>query len=504
MSESVVRAAGLATAGVDRPAHRAGSGRRRPSCWTAAHPSSAAIRCSGGTRSCWPASPPGSSPVSAPRRRTGVAEIRTGLPRSVPHQVVTEAVEAWLEQAAHLLRVRRAVGLVEDALRGQGVRGATVSRSPGFVVRRGTPARKLPFMPPAPEAGGSQHEPYGLLRSVADPTDLRRLPPDQLPQLAAEIRAFLIDQVSQTGGHLGPNLGVVELTIALHRVFDSPRRPDHLRHRPPELRAQDADRSPGRLPDPAAEGRSVGLPESRGVRARLGGELARLDLAVVRGRHGPRHCSCRASPARVVALVGDGALTGGMAWEALNNIAADDDLPLVIVVNDNGRSYTPTVGGLARHLSGPAHQPAVRAGARAGSSAGQPGAAVRARRLRPAARHQDRAQGRDRAAGHVLRPGAEVRRTGRRARRGGRRAGAAARQAVRRTRAGALPDPQGQRLLRGGEPRGGPLPRGRQDRRQDRRGDRRSRRGRSGPTCSPRRSSSSARSTSGWWPSARR
>ena len=77
-------------------------------------------------------------------------------------------------------------------------------------------------MPPAPEAGVSEHEPYALLRSIADPTDLRRLSPDQLPPLAAEIRAFLIDQVSQTGGHLGPNLGVVELTIALHRVFDSP------------------------------------------------------------------------------------------------------------------------------------------------------------------------------------------------------------------------------------------------------------------------------------------
>ena len=77
-------------------------------------------------------------------------------------------------------------------------------------------------MPPAPEAGVSEHEPYELLRSVADPTDLRRLSPDQLTPLADEIRAFLIDQVSQTGGHLGPNLGVVELTLALHRVFESP------------------------------------------------------------------------------------------------------------------------------------------------------------------------------------------------------------------------------------------------------------------------------------------
>ena len=77
-------------------------------------------------------------------------------------------------------------------------------------------------MPPAPQAGGSQREPYGLLRSVSDPADLRRLAPDQLPELAAEIRAFLIEQVSQTGGHLGPNLGVVELSIALHRVFESP------------------------------------------------------------------------------------------------------------------------------------------------------------------------------------------------------------------------------------------------------------------------------------------
>ena len=260
-----------------RPAPRAGSGRRRPSCWTAARRSSAATRCSGGTRSCWPGSPPGSSPVSARRPRTGVAEIRTGSAAQRPapgrHRGGGGLAGAGGPPAPGPTR-RRRWSRMRCAARSSS--RSCEPGSPGLgsaAALRHVNSRSCPRA----EAGVSEHEPYELLRSVADPPDLRRLTPDQLPELAAEIRAFLIDQVSQTGGHLGPNLGVVELTIALHRVFDSPRRPDHLRHRPPELRAQDADRSAGRLRDPAAEGRPVRLPEPGGVRARLGRELPRLD-----------------------------------------------------------------------------------------------------------------------------------------------------------------------------------------------------------------------------------
>ena len=177
-------------------------------------------------------------------------------------------------------------------------------------------------MPPAPEAGVSEHEPYELLRSVADPTDLRRLSPDQLPQLADEIRAFLIDQVSQTGGHLGPNLGVVELTIALHRVFDSPDDPIIF------------DTGHQSYVHKMLTGRQDGFATLRqkgglsGYPSRAESEHdwvenshASTSLSYADGMaHGVRQQ--RAKSGTVVALVGDGALTGGMAWEALNNIAA--------------------------------------------------------------------------------------------------------------------------------------------------------------------------------------
>ncbi|HYI59254.1 MAG TPA: 1-deoxy-D-xylulose-5-phosphate synthase [Microlunatus sp.] len=206
-------------------------------------------------------------------------------------------------------------------------------------------------MPPAPEAGGSQHEPYGLLRTVRNPTDLRRLAPEQLPELAAEIRAFLIDQVSQTGGHLGPNLGVVELTIAIHRVFDSPRDPiifdtGHQSYVHKILTGrQDA------FPTLRQKGGLSGYP-SRAESEHDWVESSHASTSLSYAAGMARGLQLQGKPGTVVALVGDGALTGGMAWEALNNIAAADELPLVIVVNDNGRSYTPTVGGLARHLQG--------------------------------------------------------------------------------------------------------------------------------------------------------
>ncbi len=196
-------------------------------------------------------------------------------------------------------------------------------------------------MPPAP----------GLLRTITTPRDLKALPAEQLPGLAAEIREFLIEQVSQTGGHLGPNLGVVELTLAVHRVFDSPRDPVVF------------DTGHQSYVHKMLTGRQDLFPTLR-QRGGLSGYPSRAESEHdwVENSHASTSLSYSAGLARglqqqgrngtVVAFVGDGALTGGMAWEALNNIAADDDLPLVILVNDNGRSYTPTVGGLARQLSG--------------------------------------------------------------------------------------------------------------------------------------------------------
>jgi 1-deoxy-D-xylulose-5-phosphate synthase len=190
---------------------------------------------------------------------------------------------------------------------------------------------------------------YPLLDRISHPADLRELDDSQLSPLAAEIREVLVERVCATGGHLGPNLGVVELTIALHRVFDSP---------------QDA------------------LLFDTGHQAYVHKLLTgRRDLSTLRQRHGlsgypSRHESAHdvienshASTAlsyadglakafhlrgesgrRVVPIVGDGALTGGMAWEALNNLSRNPHGRVVIVLNDNGRSYSPTVGGLAEHL----------------------------------------------------------------------------------------------------------------------------------------------------------
>ena len=194
--------------------------------------------------------------------------------------------------------------------------------------------------------------PYGLLSSIHSPDDLRDLTEDQLEELSLEIRAFLIEHVCQTGGHLGPNLGVIELTLAVHRVFESPRDPIIFDTGPSELRAQDLDRSPRSIPDAAAAPRAVGLSQPNRVRARLGSELTRVDRRSSYADGLAKAIRLQRQSGTVVAFVGDGSLTGGMAWEALNNIAASDDLPLVIVVNDNGRSYTPTVGGLARYLMG--------------------------------------------------------------------------------------------------------------------------------------------------------
>ncbi|GAA1838146.1 1-deoxy-D-xylulose-5-phosphate synthase [Microlunatus capsulatus] len=190
----------------------------------------------------------------------------------------------------------------------------------------------------------------GLLSTLHSPQDLRALAPEQLDALSAEIRRFLVENVSQTGGHLGPNLGVVELTIALHRVFESPRDPVVY------------DTGHQSYVHKILTGRQELFPTLR-QRHGLSGYPSRAESEHdwVENSHASTALSyaeglakakrLQGLPGTVVAFVGDGSLTGGMAWEALNNIAASDDLPLVVLVNDNGRSYTPTVGGLAKHLA---------------------------------------------------------------------------------------------------------------------------------------------------------
>ena len=190
-----------------------------------------------------------------------------------------------------------------------------------------------------------------LLESITGPRDLKALSPEELPVLASEIRDFLIEAVSRNGGHLGPNLGVVELTIALHRVFDSPA--DRLVF----------DTGHQAYVHKLLTGRQGGFARLR-QRGGLSGypNQAESEHDIVENSHASTSLSYADGLAKayklrgetgrtVVAVIGDGALTGGMAWEALNNIAAAKDSRLVIVVNDNGRSYQPTIGGLAAHLA---------------------------------------------------------------------------------------------------------------------------------------------------------
>ncbi len=190
-----------------------------------------------------------------------------------------------------------------------------------------------------------------LLESVRSPRDVKALSPDELPALADEIRTFLIEAVSRNGGHLGPNLGVVELTIALHRVFDSPADPIVW------------DTGHQSYVHKLLTGRLGGFGKLR-QRGGVSGypNRAESEHDFVENSHASTSLSYADGLAkalalrgdsrrRVVAVIGDGALTGGMAWEALNNIAAAKDRPVVIVVNDNGRSYQRTIGGLADHLA---------------------------------------------------------------------------------------------------------------------------------------------------------
>src|ERR1700687_2428029 len=211
----------------------------------------------------------------------------------------------------------------------------------------------------------------GILETINSPEDLRRLDQPQLAQLAQEVRAFLVEQTSKSGGHLSPNLGVVELTFALHRVFDSPKDAivwdtGHQAYVHKIVTGRSKDFAKWRQ----AGGMSVypsrhesahdlvenshastslsyalGIAEAR-LRKRIGGHGVAIigDGALPGGTGGE-------GPDHVAAIIGAGAVTGGMAYEALNQIAHLQPPNLVIVINDNGRSYAPTVGGLARHLS---------------------------------------------------------------------------------------------------------------------------------------------------------
>src|SRR5437868_8643097 len=190
----------------------------------------------------------------------------------------------------------------------------------------------------------------GLLAEINSPTDLKRLDQQQLTQLASEVRAFLVEQIAKTGGHLSPNLGVVELTFALHRVFDSPRDAivwdtghQAYVHKLMTGRAKDfaqLRQKDGLSGYPSRKESEHDLVENSHASTSLSYALG-IAEARLRKRVG----------GSVVALNGDGALTGGMAYEALNQIAHLQPPNLIIVINDNGRSYAPTVGGLARHLS---------------------------------------------------------------------------------------------------------------------------------------------------------
>lgn len=191
----------------------------------------------------------------------------------------------------------------------------------------------------------------GILNKVKSPQDLKKLSDDKVEELAAEIRQFLIDKVSATGGHLGPNLGVVELTIALHRVFDSPRDPivfdtshQSYVHKILTGRADQFDTL--RQKDGLSGYTDRGESEHDWTES----SHASAAISVIDGLS-KAFCIKGESRRNAVAVVGDGALTGGMCWEALNNISTDKERNAVIVVNDNGRSYSPTIGGLSENLS---------------------------------------------------------------------------------------------------------------------------------------------------------
>lgn len=189
-----------------------------------------------------------------------------------------------------------------------------------------------------------------LLETISGPRDLDALSPEQVDQLAREIREYLVESVSKTGGHLGPNLGVVELTIAIHRVFESPRdavvfdtgHQSYVHKLLTGRRDLSTIRKTGGLAGyPQRSESEHDIVESSHASSSLSWADGISKAFEMTGQH-DRH---------VIAVVGDGALTGGMTWEALNNISDDNTRKLIVVVNDNGRSYAPTIGGMARFLN---------------------------------------------------------------------------------------------------------------------------------------------------------
>jgi len=202
-----------------------------------------------------------------------------------------------------------------------------------------------------------------MLEQIRSPKDLQGLSERELKELAEEIRSFLIETVSKTGGHLGPNLGVVEITLAMHRVFNSP------------TDAMIFDTGHQSYVHKLLTGRQdfSGLRQSGGIAGYP--QRSESEHDIVENSHASTSLSWADGISRafkatgqadrhVVAVIGDGALTGGMAWEALNNITDDNDRNLVVIVNDNGRSYAPTIGGLARGLSKIRTEPWYREGYR--------------------------------------------------------------------------------------------------------------------------------------------
>ena len=190
-----------------------------------------------------------------------------------------------------------------------------------------------------------------MLERITSPADLRSLNYEELNELSSEIRSFLVDKVTKTGGHLGPNLGVVELTLAIHRVFESPKDPilwdtghQAYVHKIVTGRADQFDslrQEDGLSGYPSRQESIHDVIENSHASTALSyadGIAKAFEIHGEKDRH-------------VVAVVGDGALTGGMTWEAINNIADGSARSVVIVVNDNERSYSPTIGGMAHHLA---------------------------------------------------------------------------------------------------------------------------------------------------------
>ena len=198
-----------------------------------------------------------------------------------------------------------------------------------------------------------------ILNGITKPSDLKNLTDSEMSSLAQEIREYLVTTITSTGGHLGPNLGVVELTLAIHRVFDSPN--DRIifdtghQSYVHKLVTGRTD-----LSNIRTKGGIAGYPQrSESEHDVVESSHASSSLSWADGISRAYKLTGQGDRA-VVAVIGDGALTGGMAWEALNNITDDNDRKLIIVVNDNGRSYAPTIGGLARYLNEVRTEPMYR------------------------------------------------------------------------------------------------------------------------------------------------